>query len=115
MKVIAKLENPTKIKSVDSSTIRFEDGSYLEHDHDASCCECNYADFDCVKDSILLDRIFDVIVLEEGDCGVLLNGYLINCYSEQNGWYSSSVDITYKNSNGEQILFLQVEGDLIER
>ena len=105
-----------KIKSFDEDEIIFTDGSCISHDHISDCCEYNYADFSSIKDSILEDLEFDEITIEESedDQGFLLNGHLINCYSSQNGYYSSDVDITLRGPDKKIIKELNVDCEMVD-
>ena len=108
MKIAALIDKPTKIKKIDYEMITFEDESYLVSSHMQDCCEDNYADFYGINDSTILDYVFNTIELEKVEYGFLLNGYLINCYSVQSGYYSSDVDVTYYVGSTE-ILSLNIE------
>lgn len=109
MKIVAILNKPTKIKKIDYEMITFEDESYLVSSHMQDCCEDNYADFDGINDSTILDHVFENIELEKNEFGFLLNGYLINCYSRQNGYYSADVDIDYYGADHTKLLSMVID------
>lgn len=95
-----------KIKTYSNDDgVVFTDGSRLTSHHSPDCCEYNYADFEgSISDSILEGMNFDKIVLSRAESGFLLNGHMINCYSEQNGYYSDDVDVYFHdNTTGEDI------------
>lgn len=100
-----------KIKNVTSDAIRFTDGSIMSHQHDQDCCENNYASFTDIDD-LATEWEFELPLQFEK-----VNGYgfrfgnpnkmvFVPCYSEQNGYYSSDVDIYF---NGEMVLNIECE------
>lgn len=96
-----------KIKEVNDECIEFDNGNCIEYRHYQECCEENYADFKAI-DEIALDTEFDEDLLFEPveDAGFRFGSkntqrFFIPCYSAQNGYYSSSVEIYY---NDEQVL-----------
>ena len=98
-----KFKTPVKIKSTSLEELVFSDGSKLLSDHSADCCECNYADFTSLDDSPILNQVFTTLTFEKVDgYGFKMNGYMVNCYSEQNGYYSSDVDILFQTKNGKE-------------
>lgn len=92
-----------KIKKVTDEEIIFDNGNTITFDHAADCCEWNYADF-----SILTRRTvnyhydfpenlqFKAVKGEGFKFGCEGHWIYIPCYSEQNGWYSSDIDIYYR-------------------
>jgi len=100
-----------KIQKVTEDAIIFDNGNTITYDHEQDCCEHNYADF-----SILDDRTWnydhdfpDELQFKFADSAGFIfgeEGYwiFIPCYSEQNGYYSLSIDIYYNDkcvlSNG---------------
>lgn len=97
-----------KIKSIDDSAIIFDNGNEITFDHEQDCCECNYAKFkdidDIAKSYVFLDNLdFEEVAnsgFRFGNFG-MNNMVFVPCYSLQNGYYSSDVDIYY---NGEHVL-----------
>lgn len=92
-----------KIKQVSDERILFDDGTVITYDHDKWCCEHNYADFQQVDDAALSED-FDTgnmrYVMVKG-AGFRFGSnpmrmYFIPCYSEQNGYYGTDIDI-YQN------------------
>lgn len=102
-----------KIKSIDHQSITFTDGQTITHEHDQDCCETNYADFSNAKDEIG-DYDFESPLLFEAvkDYGFRFGDsrtmFSIPCYSCQNGYYSSDVDILY---NGKKVLNVYCQVD----
>ena len=100
-----------KIKDVTEIAIIFDNGDEITFDHYQECCEDNYADFKQI-DTIGKEHDYSAPLRFEkvdgygfrfGD-GQLMT--FIPCYSDQNGYYSSDVDIYYK---GKQVLNLECE------
>ena len=112
-KVIAVLDENIKIHYITDERIVFTDESYIYCEHQADCCENNYADFSSIMDSIIDGQELNTIEIEYNDNGFLLNGQLVNCYSEQNGYYSTGLDVYYKDQYDRVILFLETNcGDI---
>lgn len=90
-----------KIAEVNGQYIQFDNGSIIAYDHSPDCCEWNYADFLQIRDDVLYDYDFDPeLDFEKIDgsgfrFGSNGNFIFVPCYSEQNGWYSSDIDILY--------------------
>lgn len=104
-----------KIKEITYEHILFDNGSKITFDHDQDCCEWNYADFEQLNDTVALDYDFDEairfeMVEEKGfRFGDAKQMFFVPCYSEQNGYYRSDIDIYY---NGNHILTLLCEEHL---
>lgn len=91
-----------RISKVYDDAIVFDNGNKITYDHNADCCECNYADFSVLTpDNIYYNhdfneslqfKIVDGMGFKFGDGN---HWIFIPCYSEQNGYYSSDVDIYY--------------------
>lgn len=105
-----------KIVKAEEEVLEFSDGSKLYSKHDLDCCEYNYADFTCLLDTHMMDMPFMRLTIEPCEYGFKLNGYLVNCYSDQNGYYSSTLDLCYKyfveDSEKEITLLKDFECDL---
>lgn len=94
-----------KIKNITEKYIEFSNGKKLTFDYDEfDLCKYNYADFmqidDIAKDTVFYENelVFEAVV----NCGIRFgnrggNMIFVPCYSNQNGNYSSSVDIYYDN------------------
>ena len=104
--IIFNLDEIVKIEKITDDAIYFSNKGKLMHSYTQDCCEYNYADFESLNDTTIFDEYFDKLVFEviEG-IGFRLNGYLVNCYSIQNGYYSSWVDISYKEKDCEHYIF----------
>lgn len=93
-----------KIKEVNNEHILFEDESCIKYYHGQDCCEWNYADFEQLEETALEtefdtdNMIFEAIQdygFKFGNEGKM---FFVPCYSEQNGYYSSDIDIYYNNT-----------------
>ena len=97
-----------KLTKFDDEMIYFSDGSTISYSHYQECCECNYADFSALENyKDLLDWEWDDFTVRPiNGTGIMLTlighnefgipiapGILIPCYSEQNGYYSTDLDI----------------------
>lgn len=92
-----------KIKVLTDESIKFDNGSYIRYDHCQDCCENNYADFEQLEE-IAYEVDFDENLIFEAVQGFgfrfgseRTSMYFVPCYSEQNGWYTSDLDIYYKD------------------
>ena len=95
-----------KIAEVTEEAIIFTDGSRITYDHDNDCCEWNYADFKQLDDVARGYTFEGDMVFESVECAGFKFGdsrrqFFVPCYSVQNGYYSSDIDIYY---NGVQKL-----------
>lgn len=96
--------------------IVFDNGNFLYDYHDQECCEHNYADWEQLEKSAL-DYEFDETTFKiiPNDYGFRFGDknrtFFIPCYSEQNGYYSDSVNIVYKNVDGEILQEIQTSGE----
>ena len=96
-----------KIVKVDSGAIEFDNGGMITFDHDQDCCESNYADFEQLEERAMDVEFVENLKFEKVDGYGFRFGnggnemFFIPCYSEQNGYYSSDVDIYY---DGEHVL-----------
>lgn len=97
-----------KIKKVTENEIVFTNGKCIYYDHEQDCCESNYADFGQLELSAY-DVEFDEhnMKFEKADDYGFRFGstdtpmFFVPCYSDQNGYYDSSVDIWY---DGRKVL-----------
>lgn len=96
-----------KIKEINDEKILFDNGNTITFDHYRDCCEWNYADFEQLDDiakSTEFNPDLDFLACDgAGFCFGNRPGkmFFIPCYSCQNGYYSTGVDIYY---NGELVL-----------
>lgn len=100
-----------RITEYENGKIVFDNGNEITYDHVQDCCEDNYADFiqldDLAKetefDEDLKFEALDELGFRFGNEGKM---FFIPCYSVQNGYYSSDVDIFY---NGKHVLNLTAD------
>ncbi|MBO7692091.1 MAG: hypothetical protein J6T10_05575 [Methanobrevibacter sp.] len=103
-----------RIKEINDYYILFDNGGILTYSHEQDCCENNYADFKAIDDIAKACEFNEFLIFEEvagsgfrfGNVGKMV---FVPCYSEQNGYYSSMIEIIY---NGERVTW--VECELIE-
>lgn len=100
-----------KIIEITNKQITFDNECYLTYGHEMDCCEHNYADFIQLEDTGIEDEEFEFNenMFELCEHGFRLvaknnNKYFIPCYSVQNGWYSTELDI-YLNCKKIQFKF----------
>lgn len=101
-----------KITKITDEKISFDNGCFLTYDHNQDCCEHNYADFSQLQDTGIEDEEFEfnekMFEFEDGEGFRLVansgNKYFIPCYSYQNGYYSSDLDIIFDNGVGKYIV-----------
>lgn len=95
-----------KILSITDTHIIFNTLDYITFDHDQDCCENNYADFSVIKNDVFINHDFDkdlkFVFVDQlgftfGDDDVRI---FVPCYSEQNGYYTTDLNILY---NGEVV------------
>lgn len=95
-----------RIIEVNEEAIIFDNGNTITFDHCPDCCEWNYADFEQLDD-IARNYQYDEtkmrfeFVEESGfRFGDNRQMFFVPCYSEQNGYYSSDIQIYY---NGREV------------
>lgn len=92
-----------KIKKITDEKIIFDNGNEISYFHDQDCCENNYADFEQLEELALSYDFEEDLIFEKldkqgfrfGDKGLM---FFIPCYSEQNGYYSSDINICYNDN-----------------
>ena len=89
-----------KIIKITNEKIIFDNGSYITYEHYQDWCENNWADFDQIDDLAKEYDYEENLKFESvegagfrfGDSSFMV---FVPCYSEQNGYYSSDIDIFY--------------------
>jgi hypothetical protein len=97
------------IKRVTDEAIIFDNNSKITFDHEQDCCEWNYADFSVLTpNTINYDYDFDENKIEfryVDELGFVFgeehHWIFIPCYSEQNGYYTTYIQIFF---NDKQVL-----------
>lgn len=89
---------PTRLEKIEKAedgggTIFFDNGINIEFYHDTDCCEHNYIDWESLTDCLIPGMEYSTIRIEDLDTGFKFLDYItVNCYSEQNGYYSNSME-----------------------
>ena len=103
-----------KIVQITDEAIIFDNGNKITYDHEQDCCEWNYADFQQIDERPIYSKEFSEGLIFESieDAGFRFGSHpldmvFVPCYSSQNGYYSSDIDIYY---NGEKMLNFNAEG-----
>ena len=93
-----------KILKIGEDFIEFNNGTILNYYHNQDCCENVYADFESIKDTSAMSHDFkDQVNIEKVEgSGFRIEGYFIPCYNEQNGYYSSELDLIVLYPNGDE-------------
>ena len=95
-----------KVVKRDGDSIKYDNGTTITYYHEQDCCENVYADWSALDDTGFDDNIINEIEIEKVEgSGFIINGYFVPCYDEQNGFYSSDLEliITDKNGNSKVI------------
>lgn len=100
MKEIGK---PIRPQAGEEEFLTFSSGASIQFKHYQECCEYNYPDFKSLDDTGFWEQDFDELTFETFEGGVRINGYTLNCYSEQNGYYSDELDFYVKDKDGNII------------
>lgn len=101
-----------RIDSVRQEYILFDNGSKITFDHTQDCCEVNYADFECLEPTAWgIDFDVDLVFEKVDESGFRFGNrggmmFFIPCYSYQNGYYSSDIQIYY---NDEMVINMDCE------
>lgn len=88
-----------RIKEVTENYILFDNGCEITYDHYQDCCESNFADFEQLDDLARSTSFNEKLAFEEVSGSGFRFGnpdgrmFFVPCYSDQNGYYSSDVDI----------------------
>ena len=93
--------NKIKIVEVKERELKFSDGSRITSEHMSDICVYNYADFEAIDDLAKEWEFILPLTFERADGYGFRFGnppdkmVFVPCYSCQNGYYSSPVDIYY--------------------
>lgn len=92
-----------RIVCITDDFIGFDTLDKISFKHEQDCCEHNYADFSVIKNHIFIHHDFDRNLKFEfvnelgftfGDDDIKI---FVPCYSEQNGYYSTDLDILFND------------------
>lgn len=93
-----------KIQQVSEYSIEFDNGNNISCNHVQDCCEDNYADFTQIDEKLVeydydFNENLEFEKIEDSGFRFGSNGHwiFVPCYSEQNGYYSSNIDIYYND------------------
>lgn len=93
-----------KIKQVSEDSIEFDNGNTISYTYYQSCCEYNYADFTQIDENLVdydynFNENLEFEEVEDSGFRFGSDGHwiFVPCYSEQNGYYSSDIDIYYND------------------
>lgn len=92
------------ITSITHDRITLSNGYYIEATHEQDCCENNYADFKSLSDTSITDSPLYSISFSKWEGGIRINNYAVNCYSLQNGYYSTEITFTLRDKKGKEII-----------
>lgn len=110
----------TKVKSIDSDSITFENGLVLSSNHEQDCCENHYLSFSDLKledfDGLEFDLSGDTFFERVPDYGIRLipvSGHPVSIpgYGYNNGYYSSNLDLTLSDGRTFDVSSCQVITD----
>ena len=97
-------KEPFRIIRITDDRIILSNGCYIEATHEQDCCEHNYADFKCLLDTSIMGVEHNIICFDGWEGGIRINGYAVNCYSDQNGYYSTEITFVLRDSRDRKIL-----------
>ena len=108
-----------KVKSIDDYGIYFDNGDYIGWEHYQDCCEQNWPDFRQLKDTGIFNEKFNTpLTFEKCEYGFRFGNegkmYYVPCYSDQNGYYSYEVEITYFDHNTKKSSYVLEDVDCEE-
>lgn len=88
------------IVKIEEESIELSDGTNIYSFHDQDCCEHHWADFSVLEVNPDHKNPFDKLDFKgvEG-LGFLMNGMLVNGYGDNNGYYSSNLDLVVTDGN----------------
>jgi hypothetical protein len=89
-----------RIVKTEENLIKFDDGTEITCDHWQDCCEHNYADCEQIDDlakayNFNTKKLRFVFIYGSGFCfgDRPERMFFVPCYSEQNGYYTTDLDI----------------------
>ena len=105
-----------KVKNIDDYGIYFDNGDSIGWYHYQDCCENNWPDFRQLKDTGIYNEKFNTpLTFERCDYGFRFGNegkmYYVPCYTDQNGYYSNEVEITYFDHTTKESSYVLEEVD----
>lgn len=100
-KLIQVSTGKVRVVEIADDWIMFDNGIKIRHYHDQDCCENVYADWPALRITDIMQKVFKEIVIKGvPEIGILINGYLVPCYNEQNGYYSDELELIIERAAG---------------
>lgn len=100
MREIIRINFNSKVKvaKIEEDGITLSNGLFLSDYHSQNCCENVYAGWKQLEDTTIEDEEFKELVISGNPLiGIVINGkYAVPCYNQQNGYYSSDLQIDIK-------------------
>ena len=103
-KTSVTFEKPFHITEITDDRVVLSNGCCIEATHDQDCCEHNYADFKSLLDTSIMGAMHNTISFDGWEGGIRISDYAVNCYSEQNGYYSTEITFVLRDHWGREIL-----------
>ena len=91
------------IAEITEDCVILSNGCHIEATHEQDCCERNYADFKCLLDTSIMGVEHNNICFDDWEGGIRINGRAVNCYSEQNGYYSTEITFVLRDRRNREI------------
>lgn len=100
--------------SEEAAGIETNTGVKFKTHHEQDWCEAVYADWSSLNDTTFFTTEFQDIQIDfVKDTGFRINGYLVNCYNSQNGYYSSNL-VLIINQPGTDEIVIDIAGCVID-
>ena len=86
--------------------VEFSNGYSITDYHDQDCCESVYADWSSLDDTSFVFETFTKVVIRFiENVGFRINDHTINCYNEQNGYYSEELSLIIEKDDRKLMEF----------
>ena len=100
------------ITEITDDRITLSNECYIKATHEQDCCEHNYADFKGLLDTSIMGVEHRIICFDHWEGGIRINGYAVNCYSDQNGYYSTEITFVLRDSWDREIIAYEGRCDM---
>lgn len=92
-----------KVIQINETGIEFDDGTSIIDNHMRDCCEVVYADWKSLRDTDIMQHEFvNRSIVGVKDSGFRLGQYFVPCYNDQNGYYSSNLELIITDRRGNE-------------